>query len=167
MDFKKLQAMGAFVPQTLTKITIPLRAPVLKPESEWDDPGEPVLTGEFTDTTMEVWIRKRSSADFLEMVNAPDREKAHIAVLRCVCNEDGTEVFPDLEACKQMREWLFIPLFHAVNKVNEFGIKNSKPRTSSGASSRSFSAAPSRKLKSASRKKSARPGSPTATSAAP
>lgn len=164
MNLKELQALGAFVPRALTMRTLAVKRPVLEPDS---DPLEPVLTGEFVDDTLDVWIRKRTSADFLEMVRAPDRDKAHVAILRCVCNEDGTEVFPSLEACKQIREWLFGPLMVAVNEVNDFGLKNSKPRTSSGASSPSSSAAPSRKLKRVSRKRNVASGSPTAPSAAP
>ncbi len=123
MDIKQLQAMGGFVTRTLFPKTIPVRQPVLKPESEWANPEDPEFTGEFVDTTMDVHIRKRSSADFLEMVQAADRDRAHVAILRCVLQADGAEVFASLEQVKQLREWLFIPLMQAVNEVNEFGLK--------------------------------------------
>jgi hypothetical protein len=167
MDLKQLQAMGALVPRTLFKKEIPFRRPVLKPTEEWSNAGEPEESGEFVDDTVTAWIRKRSSADFLEMIQAPDRDKAHIAVLRCVCLEDGAEVFESLAQAKQLKEWLFLPLMMAVNQVNEFGLKNSHPRTSSGTSSRSSSGAPSRKLKRGAARKNGRHGSPTAPSAAP
>lgn len=168
MDLKQLQAMGAIVPRTFYEKTIPIRRPVLKPVEEWAEADAPEKTDKFVDDTITVHIRKRSSADFLEMVTAPDRDKAHIAVLRCVCKPDGAEVFESLEQTKQLEEWLFIPLMLAVNEVNKFGLKNSQPRTSSGANSRSPSAAGrSRNGKKRSAKKSARSGLPTATSAAP
>lgn len=167
MDLKQLQVMGALVPRTLFKKDIPIRRPVLKPADEWANADEPEESGEIADDTVTAWIRKRSSADFLEMVQAPDRDKAHIAVMRCVCHADGSEVFESLEQCKQLKEWLFIPLMVAVNEVNGFGLKNSHPKTSSGMSSRSSSGAPSRKHKRGAARKNARPGSPTAPSAAP
>lgn len=167
MDLKQLQAMGALVTRSLFKKEVPVRRPVLKPAEEWADPNEPELTDEFVDDSVTVWIRKRSSADFLEMVQAADRDKAHVAILRCVCNPDGSEVFESLAQAKQLREWLFIPLMVAVNEVNGYGLKNSPPKTSSGTNSRSSSGAPLRKLKRGAARKNARAGSPTAPSAAP
>jgi len=147
MDLKQLTSLGAIVPRTLFKKEVPLKRPGLKPAEEWADPNEPEFSGEVLDDSVTVWIRKRSSADFLEMLQAPTRDKAHIAILRCVCNEAGAEVFESLEQCKQLREWLFLPLMVAVNEVNEFGLKNSPPKTSSGTNSRSPSAARLRKRK--------------------
>lgn len=167
MELKQLHAMGAFVPRTFYEKTIPIRRPVLKPEEEWADPAVPEKTGEYVDDTLTVHIRKRSSADFLEMIAAPDRDKSHIALLRCACKPDGTEVFDSLEQAKQLDDWLFIPLMVAVNEVNKFGLKNYQPRTSSGTNSPSSSAARSQKRKRVSPKKSAPSGSPTATSTAP
>lgn len=166
MDIKQLQAMGAIVTRSLFKKDIPVRRPVLRAPEEWADPNEPEKTGEFIDDVLTAHVRKRSSADFLEMVQATDRDKAHIAILRCICHEDGTEVFESLAQAKQLEEWLFIPLMLAVNDVNGFGLKNSQPRTSSGTSLPSSSAARSRKLKRVAAKKNAQAGSPTGTSAA-
>ncbi len=155
MDIKQLQAMGALVSRVLTKVEVKVKRP--------SDPEN--ADSERIDDTVDVWIRKRSSADFLEMVNAPDRDKAHIAILRCICHEDGSEVFESLDQAKQLAEWLFIPLMLAVNEVNSFGLKNSQPRTNSGAKSASSSAARSSKRKPGSLKKNAQSGSPTGTSA--
>jgi hypothetical protein len=167
MDLKQLQAMGAIIPRTLFKKEVPVKRPELKPASEWAEKDVPEKTGKWIDDTITVHIRKKSSADFMEMIAAPDREKAHIAVLRCVCDEKGAEVFESLEQAKQLEEWLFIPLVMAVNEVNQFGLKNSQPRTSSGAKSRSPSAeGQSRNGKSRSRKKSAPSGSSIETSVA-
>ncbi len=158
--------MGGMVTRSLFKKEIPIRRPVLKPAEEWADPNEPEKTGEFVQDTLTAHVRKRSSVDFIEMVQATDRDKAHIAILRCICHEDGTEVFESLAQAKQLEEWLFIPLMLAVNEVNSFGLKNSQPRTSSGTSLPSSSAVRSRKLKRVAAKKSAPVGSPTGTSAA-
>lgn len=168
MDIKQLQALGAIVTRSLFKKEIPVRRPVLKPAEEWEFPDQPEFTGEIVDDSLTAHVRKRSSADFLEMVQAPDRDKAHIAILRCICHEDGSEVFESLQQAKQLQEWLFIPLMVAVNEVNGFGLKNSQPRMSSGAKSRSASAvAPSRSGNKRSAKKSGRSGLPTAPNAAP
>jgi hypothetical protein len=167
MQLKQLQAMGALVPRTFYEKTIPIRRPVLKPADEWAERDVPEKTGEFVDDMITIHIRKRSSADFLEMMTAPDRDKAHIAILRCICQPDGTEIFESVEQAKQLEEWLFIPLMLAVNEVNQFGLKNSQPRTSYGAKSRSASAdVRSRNGKRRSLKKSAPSGSPTGPSAA-
>ena len=168
MDLKQLQAMGAIVPRTLFKREIEIKRPVLKPAAEWADPELPEETGEFVEETITAHIRKRASADFLEMINADDRDKAFVAILRCVCDDRGAELFESLDQAKQLQEWLFIPLAMAVNEVNKFGLKNSQPRTSSGAKSRSLSAeGRSRNGKSPSARKSVQSGRPTATSAAP
>lgn len=167
MDIKQLQSLGAIVSRTMFKKEIPVKRPELKPKAEWADESEPEETGETVDDSLTTWIRKRSSADFLEMIQAKDQDKAHIAVLRCVCHEDGTEVFESLEQCKQLKEWLFIPLMVAINEVNQFGLKNLRPKTSSGTSLPSSSAARSRKLKRGSVKRNGPAGSPIAPSAAP
>lgn len=166
MDLKQLQVLGAIVPRTMFKKEIPVKRPELKPQTEWADQSEPEETGKIIDDSLTTWIRKRSSADFLEMIQAKDQDKAHIAVLRCVCHEDGSEVFESLQQCKQLKEWLFIPLMVAVNEVNQFGLKNLTPKTSSGTSLPSSSAARSRKLKRGSVKKNAQAGLPTGPSAA-
>lgn len=141
MDLKQLTSLGAIVPRTLFKKEVALKRPTLKPAEEWADPNEPEFSGEIVDDTMTVWVRKRSSADFLEMMRAPDNDKAHIAILRCICDQEGNEVFESLAQCKQLREWMFLPLMLVVNEVNEFGLKNSAPKTKSGANSPSSSAA--------------------------
>jgi hypothetical protein len=168
MDIKQLHAMGALVTRSLTRKEITVRHPALRPKSEWADATQPEFSDELVVDTMTCWVRKRSSADFLEMMQAPDRDKAHVAVLRCICHEDGREVFESLDQAKQLQEWLFIPLMVAVNEVNQFGLKNSQPRTSSGA--RSLSASADGQSLNGSRrspKKNARRGSRIAPSAAP
>lgn len=168
MDLKQLQAMGAIVSKSLTKREVPIKRPELRPVEEWADPSAPEETGNWLDDSITVHVRKRSSADFLEMLTATDRDKPAVAILRCVCDEDGSEVFESLEQVQDLKEWLYVPLMMVVNEVNQFGPKNSQPRTSSGAKSRSASADDlSRNGKKRSAKRNARSGLPTATSAAP
>lgn len=169
MDLKQLQAMGAINSRALVKKDIAIKRPVPIPQADWSDPevAEYPDDPKIVEETVQVHIRKRSSADFIEMMNADDRDKPFVAILRCVCHPDGSQVFESLDQLMGLKEWIWIPLMMAVNEVNEFGLKNSQPRTSSGAKSRSPSAARSRKRKNASVKKSARSGSPTATNLAP
>lgn len=167
MDLKQLQAMGAFVPKTLFKREVEFDRPVLRPEAEWASPDEPEYTGELVKESVTAWIRKRSSADFMEIRQAPTRDQMSVALLRCVCHEDGAEVFESIDQVRQLEEWFFVPLMWHVSEVNKFGAKNSQPRTSGGANSHSASAAG--RLRSGKRrsvKKSSKSGSSTPPSAA-
>lgn len=168
MDIKQLQSMGAMVPKTLFKREVEIKRPVALPQEEWEDPEVPEFTDEVVTESMTTYIRKRNSADFMEIVGASNVDKVHVMVLRCICDEEGNPVFENVEQVKQLQEWLFVPLFTAVNEVNEVSAKNSQPRTKSGASLPSPSAAaPSRNGSSRSVKKNMRSGSSTGASAAP
>ena len=170
MDLNHLQAMGAIATRTLVKKEIPIRRPETKPKQDWADPAVPEFVEPKTlvDDKLVTYIRKRSGADFVELMQAEDRHKPFVMILRCVCKADGSQVFESLEQVESLEEWLWIPLAAAAREVNQFGPKKSPPRTSSGASSRSPSAAGrSRSGKRRSAKKSARSGSPTGPSAAP
>lgn len=159
MDLQKLQALGGFVPATIFKRDIPITYRPLTPAESWADPDVPEHEQAPVTDMLTTYIRKRSSADFMEIVNATDADKAFLALLRCVVHPCGTPVFADLAQTKQLAEWLLIPLLTAVNEVNTFDAKKSQPRTSSGAASRSPSAAEaSRSGKRLSRKKNARSG---------
>lgn len=167
MELKDLQGPGAYVSRKLIKKEVPLRRPLLKPAKEWGDPEIAEFTGEIVDDSMTVHIRKRDSADLMEMVGSDDREKASIAILRCVCKPGGGQVFESLEQVNQLADWLFLPLMMVVGEVNNFAPKNSQPMTSSGAKSRSPSAARSKKRSTGSARKNAQSGSNTGASAAP
>jgi hypothetical protein len=167
MDLKQLQAIGAIVPRTLFKRKIEFQYPELKPEAEWVEPGIPEPTGETLSGSMEVFIRRGSSADAIEIANASDRERPFVAIFRSVCTEDGAPVFPTIEDAMQLATWIVVPLFNAINSVSGGGAKNSQPRTSSGTNSPSSSGARSKKFKRRSVPKSATPGASTAPSAAP
>lgn len=168
MDLKQLAALGAFVPTKLFKREVAIKRPETKAQGEWADPDVPEFTGKIVDDTVTVWIRKRSSADFMEIRQAKNRDKFHLAVQLCVCNEDGTPVFETLEQAEKLQEWLFVPLAAEVHDVNGEGPKNSQPRTSGGVTSPSASAvARSRSGKLRSARRSTSSGASSRPSAAP
>jgi hypothetical protein len=168
MDLRQLQSLGAFVPTKLIRREVEVNRPVLKPESDWEIPDVHEFSEERVREKMTVFLRKRASADFMEMVAAEDRQKTSISILRCVCNEDGSQLFESVEQVSQLEDWIFFPLIGVVMEVNNFGPKRSPSRTSSGASSRSASAGVRSKSGSKrSGKRSASSGVSTAPSAAP
>lgn len=170
MDLSTLKAMGAIDPRPLVPKTITVKQPVPTDQKTWANPEVPEYPDpvEYVEKTIDTHIRKRSSADFIEMMQAPNREKVFVAIHRCVCKPDGTPVFETIDQVMGLKEWIWIPLMTAVNEVNEFGLKNSQPRTSSGARSHSPSAAAAlRSGKQRLAKKSGRRGSRTGPSAAP
>lgn len=159
MDLRQLQALGAFVSRDLVKRTITFSYYPLTPADSWADPKEPEYETERRTDTADIHIRKRNSADFMEIVQASDRDKACISIHRCVCNPDGSPLFADLEQVRSLTEWMLIPLLNAVNEVNSFVPGKSRPRTSSSVTSRSPSAeGQSGSGAKRSRKKSARSG---------
>lgn len=169
MDLSTLKAMGAVEHRPLVPKNIVVKYPVPNDPATWADPEVPEYPEkpEFKESTIAAHIRKRSSADFIELTSAPNREKPFVAIFRCVCNPDGSQLFETMDQVLGLKEWLWIPLMTAVNEVNQFGPKNSRPRTNSGMNSPSSSAVRSPKHKRASLKKSAPAGSPIASSAAP
>ncbi len=168
MDLSTLKAMGAVEHRPLVPKNIVVKYPVPNDPASWVDPEVPEYPEkpEFKESTIAAHIRKRSSADFIELTSAPNREKPFVAIFRCVCNPDGSQMFETLDQVLGLKEWLWIPLMTAVNEVNQFGPKNSRPRTNSGMNSPSSSAARSRKRSNVSPKKSGPVGSHTGPSAA-
>lgn len=160
MDLKQLQAIGGFVPRSLVKKEIPITRPALLPPEEWGDPDVPERGEGVVNETLTTFIRRRSSADFLEIIEASSHaDKMLIAVQLSVCDEEGRPVFSTLDQVRQLAPWLSIPLINAVNEVNTFGEKKSVPRMSSGSGSRSPSAhRASRPAKKRSPKKKGRSG---------
>lgn len=172
MDLKQIQAMGAVASRALVKREVPIRRPPLLPQDQWTDPNIPEADesapqDQWTDETLTVYIRKRNSADFYELMRADDRVKPFVVIHRCICDERGEPVFPELSLVIQLKEWVWMPLAFEANEVNGFSPKNSKPRTSSGAKSHSPSAdEASRSGSKRSPKRNAPSGSPTASDAA-
>lgn len=140
MDLQQLQAMGAIAPSRIVKKEVSFKRPEMKPESEWADPAEPEFTGNTFDESMTVYIRRGSSADGLEILQAEDRDRPFIAIHRCIVHPDGKPVFPTLDEASRLKLWLAVPLFHAIAEEGNHGPKASRRGTSSGATSRSPSA---------------------------
>lgn len=141
MDIKQLQALGAFKDRRIVPKTIKVKHKPLLPEDQWDEPGVPKYAAETVEDKIDCFIRKRSSADTIEVARAEDRHGPHLMVLRCVVDKEGAQLFPTLEMVVDLEEWFFMPLYNAVSEVNYLSPKPSPPRTSSGARSRSRSGA--------------------------
>lgn len=168
MQLNQLLQLGGVVPSTLFVRELPVTYRPLKPTGEWSDPDVPERESEAITQTVTVHVRKRSSADFLEMVNAPEADKPFIALLRCLVTPEGAPVFSDLDHAKRIEEWLLVPLLTTVNEVNGTDAKKYLPRTSSGAVSPSPSAdGASRSGSKRYRNKSGRSGSSSSASTDP
>lgn len=141
MDLNKLQAMGALVPMTLFTREIEVTYHPLKPAAEWESPDVPEHLDDLVTETMTVYIRKRNSADMLDVSFADGADRSLLTVLRCVVHPDGKPVFENIEQVRRLEPWLSIPLMRAVTEVNQYDAKKSAPRMSSGARSPSRSAA--------------------------
>lgn len=135
MNLQQLQSMGALAPRKLTRREVAINRPVPKPETEWADPEVPEFTDETVPDTVTVFIRKGSAADAIEFVRADERSQPFVALLRFICNEDGSPVFPDLETAMRVHTWLALPLMEAAREVQGTLPNASTPRTNSGASS--------------------------------
>jgi len=132
MELNDLKAIGAFVPSKLIERTVKFQRPIQKPAAEWEHPDIPEFTGDVADESMQVWIRRGSAADAIEMMQAQRREQPFVAIFRSVCNKDGTLVFESVEQAESLQLWLAMPLFEAITEVAGNGPKPSRRRTSSG-----------------------------------
>jgi hypothetical protein len=158
MDFKQLQALGGFISPALVRKEIEFTYRPTKPAETWADPETPEFEPVLVTERATVFVRKRTSRDFLDIMQAgSDADRAFLALFRCLCNEDGTPFFPSVEDAASLAEWMFLPLIGAVNEVNSFDPKGFPPRTTSGSTLPSPSAGEaSLSGKSRFRKKSAR-----------
>lgn len=141
MDLIKLQTMGALVPLTIFKREIEVTYRPFKSKDQWDSEDTPEYEAEAVTEKMTVHVRKRTSADMLDVGSAEGADRALLTILRCVCQSDGKPVFEDIEQVRRLEPWLSIPLMNVVAEVNRYDAKKSQPRTSSGALSLSPSAA--------------------------
>lgn len=154
MDLIKLQAMGAIVPRTLFKREIEVTYRPPKAPALWADPGLPEYEDEPITNKIDVWVRKRNSADMLDVSMAEGANMALTTILRCICKPDGSPVFETIEQVRDLEPWMSIPLLNVVREVNQYDPKKSTPKTSSGARSPLGSAdGASRSGRSRSRKK--------------
>jgi len=143
MDLQQLQAMGAFVSNRPVKRVVEFKRPIPLPEAEWSDPDIPEFTGEFDDVTMDVFIKRMSSADQVVIATAQPEERAHATIQRLIVDESGVRVFESVEQVIHLASWMFLPLMQVVNEVTPTSPKarTSIPTTPSGSRLRSRSAA--------------------------
>lgn len=137
----QMQTWGAFMPSTIKRKTITIRRPVAKPEADWADPDTPEFTEDKVEEAWDIFVRRGTSADGLEIMRAGERERPFLAVYRCVCNEDGSPFFESLGQAEQAALWLIMPMFQAVADEVIPGKKQQARATSGGATSRSRSGA--------------------------
>lgn len=168
MDLNQLRALGAFKNREIVPRTVTMKHKPLLPETDWPDSGIPAYSEAVVENTVDTFIRTQTAADTIELSRCEERFLPALMVLRCVVNEKGEQVFPDLDTVLSLQEWVLVPLYMAVAEVNAFAPKRSPSRTSSGANSRSGSGAgPSRNGRKFSRQKNSRPGRNIAASTAP
>lgn len=145
MDILQLQQMGAFVPTKLVKKTIDVEVPVKSDPATWDDPEVPEFTGETEKSSIDLHIKRLSSADEIALAMAPANEQGFVMAHRMVRNPDGTPLFESVEQAIQLASWLLVPILNALREVAQGPKKNSPGKTSSGSKSRSRSVADPRK----------------------
>lgn len=139
MDLQQLRALGAFKDLSIVKRSITVSHFPRLPESEWLDPETPAYAPEKVEHTFDVFVRKRSAADNIELARVDRRFLPQHDVFRCIVNEKGEQIFTDFDDALRLEEWMLLPLFKAVQEVNQTAPKPSPPRMKRGASSRSRS----------------------------
>ena len=147
MDLQQLQAMGAFVSNRPVKRVVHFNRPIPVPENDWSDPDVPEFTGEFEAVTMDVFIKRTSSADQIAIARAEADDRTHATIQRLIVNEAGAPIFESVEQVKLLAGWMFLPLVNAVQEVTPAAPKarTSIPTTPSGSRSRSRSAVAAQK----------------------
>lgn len=136
MDLQQLYSIGAFVSAKPVKRTFTVKRPATVPFEEWADPKVPEFTGEMEEGTLDVWLKRMSSADEIAIANATQEDQTFVVVHRLVRNEDGSPLFQDLEQVKMLAPWLLLPLVGAIEEVAARNPKaNSGMTTPSGSKS--------------------------------
>lgn len=137
MDITQLHALGAIVPRKLIKRTITIKRPELTPADTWEDPEVPEFGDTIVEDTMDVHLRKISSADSIEVLRADERDRPFVAIARGVHTADGAPLFESVEQAMQLQLWIAMPLFEAIWEVAGMSPKGLK--TSSGTNSQASS----------------------------
>lgn len=142
VDLSQLRAMGLVASNPLVRKEINIRYRPMKPESEWQEPGQPERQDEFEEASVTVFIRKFTAADQIAISNAKTNEEvAYISIQRTVFTEDGQHLFPTMDDAYGLDLDMFAPLLGEIRDINEIGkAKKSQPRTKRGVTSRSPSA---------------------------
>jgi len=140
MNLTDLQALGAFVSAKTVKRTIEVNRPLTKPPEEWDDPEVPEFTGETESVTLDIFVKRPSSADEFAIGQAQVADQMFVSVCRLVRNQDGSPLFESLEQASQLASWVLIPVITELEKfIGTRPKKTLPPATSSGSKSRSRS----------------------------
>lgn len=167
MDLSQLRDMGLVSTSPLIRREITIRYRPLLPKEQWADPAIEERQEEYVEAKLEFWLRKMTAADEIMISEAAreGRDPLYTAIHRCVFNEKGARVFATEDDAIGLDLSMFAPLVAAINEVNGSRLgagKKSRPRTRSGASSRSPSAeGPSKSGESESAPRSGESGSPT------
>ena len=136
MSISDLQALGAFVPVKPIKRTIECDKPVLRPAEEWDDPEVPEVTGDTEKATVDVYLKRLSSADEIAIAQADPDDRPFVMVFRLVRNEDGSPLFESAEQAASMASWILLPIVQEIERIAGVRPKNpSPPKTHSGSKS--------------------------------
>lgn len=152
MNLEQLKAMGLVQSNPLVKRTFKVQYRPLLPRSQWADPAIEERQDEAVEGEITVWLRKLTAADQIavQQAIAAKRDPVYVMLHRCCFNEQGGRVFASEEEAMGVDLSMFAGLLTELNQMN-VRAKKSTPRTSSGASSRSASAAdPSQSGKNAS-----------------
>lgn len=146
MDIKQLHELGAFVSARPIKRTIEVNRPLTKPADEWADAEIPEFTGETEACTMDVFIKRLSSADEIAVAGAAPDDRTFVLIHRLVTNQAGLPLFESIDQTKTLASWLLVPLVKKIDEVTSRAPKKPlPPATHSGLNSRSRSGAGRRK----------------------
>lgn len=146
MDLKQLHALGAFVSARPIKRTIEVNRPLTKPEADWADPQIPEFTGETEKSSIDIYVKRLSSADEIAVASAEPDDRTFVLVYRLVTNEAGTPLFESVDQTKTIASWLLVPLVEKIDEVaSRVPKKPSAQATHSGSNLRSPSGAARRK----------------------
>lgn len=145
MDIEQLREWGLVSTSPLIRREIKIKYRPLIPREQWADPDVEERQQEPVEGKVEFWIRKMSAADEIMISEAAreGRDPLYVAIHRSVFKENGTRVFPTVDDAIGLDMEMFAPLVAAINEVNGSRLgaaKKSRPRTRSGANSRSPSA---------------------------
>lgn len=143
MDLDQLKSMGLVQANPMLKKEITIKYRPLLPKSRWKDPDVEERQDEEVEGTVTVWLRKLTAADQMSIAAAAKagRDAMSLMIHLSVFKEDGSRVFPTEDDAAGLDPVMFMPLLVEINKLNEGISKKSRPRTRSGANSRSPSAA--------------------------
>lgn len=139
MDLDQLKSMGLVNANPMQKREINIRFRPLLPKDQWSDPNVEERQEEEVDAKVTVWLRKLTAADQMALADAhrAGRDTYSLLIHLSVFKEDGSRVFPTVDDAAGLDTVMFAQLLVEINKLNEGISKKSRPRTSSGARSRS------------------------------